>query len=144
MAIRKVEGISINDLDELVAKQLAENEEVLDEFLSKVADAIRDDARTTSDFIDKTRNLRRSIGKRKSKFPRGGYIVKASGRNRAEGADGAKGFHAWLVEFGHVKVLWGRRTSERVRPHPFMSNAVKRGKMFALQEIQRLNASRKK
>lgn len=144
MAIRKVEGISINDLDELITKQLADNEEVIDQFLSKVADAIRDEAKTTADFIDRTGNLRKSIGKRKSRFPRGGYIVKASGRNRAEGATGAKGFHAWLVEFGHVKVLWGKRTSEMVRPHPFMSNAVKRGKRFALQEIQRLNAARTK
>lgn len=34
------------------------------------------------------------------------------------------GAHGHLVEFGHTKVLWGNRTSGRVRPYPFLRPAA--------------------
>jgi hypothetical protein len=55
----------------------------------QVARLIEADARATSEFIDKTGKLRRSIKAKPSKFPDGGFIVEA----RAP--------HAHLVEFGH-------------------------------------------
>lgn len=147
MAIKKTASVRIADLDEGFASQMAQNEEEINKLLRKIATFVRDDAKTSAKTIEKgfddlTGNLRRSIGMRKSKFIRGGYIVKASGRNRAEGATGAKGFHAHLIEFGHVKVLWGKRTSERVRPHPFMRPALEKGLRYAAQEIAKLNAQR--
>ena len=34
------------------------------------------------------------------------------------------GAHGHLVEFGHAKVLWGKRTSERVEAKPFLRPAA--------------------
>jgi hypothetical protein len=115
---------------------LSANKERVDDLLKDVAKFVRDEAKRTSAFADKTGNLRKSIGMRKSKFVDGGYIVKASGRNRTEGADGARGFHAYLVEFGHVKVLWGKRTGGRVKPYPFMRPALDRGISYAASKIR--------
>lgn len=115
---------------------LAQNKERVDDLLKDVAKFVRDEAKRTSAFVDKTGNLRKSIGMRRSKFIDGGYIVKASGRNRMEGADGARGFHAYLVEFGHVKVLWGKRTGGRVKPRPFMRPALDKGMSYAASKIQ--------
>ncbi|MBM9615306.1 hypothetical protein JWJ90_13560 [Desulfobulbus rhabdoformis] len=134
----KTASVSLVDWDAGIAAQLAQNTEVIDALLSDVADVIRDDAKATSAFIDRTHNLRKSIGKRRSKFINGGYIVKATGRNRGTGATRARGFHAFLVEFGHVKVLWGKRTSEHVPPHPFMRPAVERGRLYATKRINEL------
>jgi len=149
MATKKIASVRVADLDEGFAQQLAQNEEEIDKLLKKIAQFVRDDAKTTAKTIDEgfddlTGNLRKSIGMRKSKFIRGGYIVKASGRNRKDGAERAKGFHAHLVEFGHLKVLWGKQTSERVRPHPFMRPALKRGMMYAAQEISQMKAKARK
>lgn len=36
-----------------------------------------------------------------------------------------KGYHGHLIEFGHKKVLWGRRTNERVKPYPFIEPAYR-------------------
>ena len=130
-----VGSVSWENIDDGFAAQIAANEEAIDDLLKNVATHLRDDAKRTADFIDRTGNLRKSIGMRKSKFINGGYIAKASGRNRANGATGAKGFHAWLVEFGHVKVLWGRRTNGHVAPRPFMRNATMRANAYAAQKI---------
>lgn len=132
VAVGKV-SVSVTEQDFI--SQLAGNQEAVDAFLKSVAVDVRENAKRSSDFIDKTGNLRRSIGMRKSKYVNGGYIVKASGRNRLEGATGAKGFHAWLVEFGHEKVLWGKRTGGRVPPRPFMRNAVKKAESVAASKI---------
>jgi hypothetical protein len=128
-------SVVVEDIASGFSQQMGKNEEEIDKFLRDVAAHIRDDAKSTAAFIDRTGNLRKSIGMRKSKFVRGGYIVKATGRNRGEGATSARGFHAWLVEFGHVKVLWGKRTSGRVAPKPYMRPAVEKGKVYAAQRI---------
>jgi len=133
-----VGSVAVANIDEGFAKQFAQNESVINDLLRDIAITVRDDAQKTAAFIDRTGNLRKSIGMRKSKFERGGYIVKATGRNRISGATRARGFHAHLVEFGHVKVLWGRRTGERVPPHPFMRPALERGRAYAEQRIRSL------
>lgn len=125
--------VSISDLDAGLDAQLAEVMDAVDANLEEVAKVVRDDAKHTAGFIDKTGNLRKSIGMRKSKFPEGGYIVKASGRNRDTDSEGAKGFHAHLVEFGHVMVAWGKRTGKRVPAHPFMRPALMKGWAHALK-----------
>jgi hypothetical protein len=117
---------------------LSANKERVDDLLKDVAKFVRDEAKRTSAFTDKTGNLRKSIGMRKSKFIDGGYIVKASGRNRMEGAEGARGFHAYLVEFGHVKVVYGKRTGGRVAPRPFMRPALDMGINYAASKIRSL------
>ena len=127
--------VSVEMAEQDFISQLQGNQEAVDAFLKSVATEVRDNAKATADFIDRTGNLRRSIGMRKSKYVNGGYIVKASGRNRMEGAEGAKGFHAWLVEFGHIKVLWGKRTGGRVGPRPFMRNALARARASAASKI---------
>jgi len=38
------------------------------------------------------------------------------------------GAHGHLVEYGHDKILWGRRTSDRVPPHPFLRPAFDESK----------------
>lgn len=131
MALKVAGNVRIEDLDKGFFDQLQQSKGEIDKVLADTANFVRDEAKRTSDFIDKTGNLRKSIRKRKSKFVDGGYIVIASGRNR--GKD--KGFHAHLVEFGHLKVLWGRRTSERVAPRPFMRNALERGIAYLRSKI---------
>lgn len=135
-------SVSIADLDAGFVAQLQQNKEAIDVILKDIAVHVRDEAKRTSAFADKTGNLRKSIGMRKSKFIDGGYIVKASGRNRLEGAEGARGFHAWLVEFGHVKVLWGKRTGGRVPPRPFMRPALEKGKAYAASTIRGITRGR--
>ena len=106
----------------------------VDQRLSDVATVVRDEARASADFIDRTGNLRKSIRKRKSRFENGGYIVFAKGANRSGGeSEASKGYHAHLVEFGHVMVAWGRVTGKRVRPHPFLRNARTKGFKKALE-----------
>ena len=124
--------VTVENLDSGLFEQLKQNKEALDGFLSEVATHVRDDAKNTAAFIDRTGNLRKSIRKKKSKFIDGGYIVSATGRNRT----GDKGYHAHLVEFGHVKVLWGRRTKGRVPPHPFIRPALDKGTVFAKNKIK--------
>ena len=68
-----------------------------------------------------TGNLENSVRVRVSKFEDGGYLVIASGGGSFEG------YHSWLVEYGHVKMLWGKVTGERVGPAPYMRPAVEEG-----------------
>lgn len=107
--------------------QLAEVVRAVEENLSEVADIVHREAKASAGFADKTGNLRKSIRKKKSKFKNGGFIVSASGHG------GDKGYHAALVEFGHVKFLWGKPTGERVPPHPFMRPALEIGLQKALE-----------
>lgn len=41
---------------------------------------------------------------------------------------GEGGNHGHLLEGGHKKVLWGRRTDEMVEPHEYMIRVVEQGK----------------
>lgn len=116
-------NVSIRNMDGFDA-QLAEVIEAIDANLSEVATVVETSAKTTSAFIDRTGNLRDSIAKKKSKFPDGGYIVKASGGNRK------KGYHAHLVEFGHIQIPPG--TIGRVPAHPFMRPALEFGIRHAI------------
>lgn len=129
----KVGKVSQVGLEKLIQDQLKDNLYEIDRFLNKVALNVRQEAKASrgpKGFDDVTGNLRLSIRKKKSKFEDGGYIVAATGRNKGKG-EGDKGYHAHLVEFGHVKVLWGKPTGERVPPHPFMRPAVERASKYA-------------
>ncbi len=90
----------VTDLDGLDA-QLGEIMDAIDQNLEETAQFVEREARISAAFRDKTGKLRKAIKLKKSKFEDGGWIVVA----RAP--------HAHLVEFGHVKFLWGRPTSER-------------------------------
>lgn len=96
-------------LESALLKRLKEVEGGVDTALNKIAASIKDEAKTTSEFSDKSGRLRSSIRKQKIE---GGYAVKA----------GAK--HAHLVEFGHGLVAWGNPTGKRVAPRPFLRNSV--------------------
>jgi hypothetical protein len=122
-----VSQVRIENLEQGIQQQLDKCLIRVDDILSDTATVIHAEAKRTSSFIDKTGNLRRSIRKLKSKFADGGYIIVASGRN-VKG--GEKGYHAHLIEFGHVKVLWGSRTGERVPARPFMRPAAEKGKSY--------------
>jgi hypothetical protein len=98
--------------------------------LELVAEYIHSEAKSTLAFKDKTKRLRKSIRIRKSKYMDGGFIVVATGKNKD------KGYHAWLVEFGHVKFLWGEPTGERVPPHAFMRPAKEKGLVYAVQLLR--------
>jgi hypothetical protein len=73
-------------------------------------------------------------------IPNTGNLLKSIGRNRvpiSKATDvgavkigprtgrGYKGYHAHLLEFGHEKVLWGRRTNGRVKKFPFVEPAYR-------------------
>lgn len=117
-----------------VEETLAEIAKAIDSNLEDTALYVLNEAQTTTDFIDRTGNLRRSIRMKKSKFLNGGYIVIASGRH---GSKSRRGFHAHLVEFGHVEVLWGRPTGRRVAPKPFLRPALEKGIRFATALMRR-------
>lgn len=107
--------------------QLENNLAILDELFSETATHIKNDAKNTAAFIDKTGNLRASIRKRKSKYIDGGYIIVASGKNKD------KGYHAFLVEFGHA--VAGSKTGKRVPPHPFLRPAAEAGRAYMASKI---------
>ena len=106
--------------------QLAEIIRAVDANLNEVADIVHREAKASAGFADKTGNLRASIRKRKSKFENGGYIVQASGKGKD------KGYHAHLVEFGHVQIPPGNLPGRRVPAHPFMRPALEVGLSKAL------------
>jgi len=107
--------------------------DAVDQNLEAVAELVYQEAKTTTAFRDKTGNLRRAIRLRKSKYQDRGYIVIATGRNKEEGG---AGYHAHLVEFGHVMLAWGRVTKKnggRVDKHPFMRPAKEKGIRKAIE-----------
>lgn len=87
----------------------------IDANLNEIASIVKAAADATAEYKDKTGYLRRHTKKRKSKFVDGGYIV----FNNAP--------HAHLIEYGHVKFLFGKITGERVPAHPFMRKALAAG-----------------
>jgi len=99
-----IEGFDIG-LDEIIMDIDAHE-------VKAVAATVRDKAQATSAFIDRSGKLRDSITMRKSKFEDGGYIVVA------------KDPKAHLIEWGHVKILWGKITGERVPAKSFMRKAL--------------------
>lgn len=107
-------NVSFRDMDGFDA-QLDEISDAINAKLEDIATLVRDEAKATSEFADKTGKLRGSIRKRKSRFEGGGYIVEA------------KAPHAHLVELGHVLIAWGHITGKRVPPHPFMRPALDKG-----------------
>lgn len=115
--------VRVTDLDGLDAS-LSEIMDAIDQNLEATAQFVEQEAKTTAAFKDKTGLLRKRIKLRKSKFEDGGYIVQA----RAP--------HAHLVEFGHVKFLWGRPTGERVPPHPYLRPALEKGIRFAVAKFR--------
>ena len=90
-------------------------QEHLDEKCEEIAEQIKNDAKRTVAFVDKTGKLRKSIKKKKSKFEDGGYIVKAGGRGAMQ---------AFLVEHGHGG-------PHPAPAHPFLKPALDRNVQFA-------------
>jgi len=129
VANSNVASVALSDIDSGFADQLKGNKDAIDNTLNKTASFVAQHAKSTSAFIDKTGNLRKSIKKKKSKYPDGGYIVSATGKS----GDGQKGYHAHLVEYGHVA-----RDGGRVPPHAFMRPALEVGKELAAAEIKQL------
>ena len=86
-----------------------------DEWLRETAERVKDRARQTSAFVDRSGALRRSI--RVLEHPRVlGYIVRAGGTKKSA--------HAHLVEFGHAQVTKDGRIVGHVPPHPFLRPAL--------------------
>lgn len=137
--MRVIGSVALHDIDAAFAAQLLKVKGAVDEALRDTAVQVRDVAKRTAAFTDRTGHLRRSIRMKKSKFEDGGYIVTATGRNRNKDL---KGYHAWLVEHGHVKVLWGRRTSDKVPPHPFLDPALKTGRAYLSAKIAAMGGSK--
>ena len=115
--------VRVADLDGLDA-QLGEIMDAIDQNLEETAQFVEREAQISAAFQDKTGKLRKKIKLKKSKFEDGGWIVEA----RAP--------HAHLVEFGHVKFLWGKPTSERVPPHPFLRPALEKGIRYAVGKFK--------
>ena len=115
--------VRVTDIDGLDAS-LAEIMDAIDQNLEATAQFVEQEARVSAAFQDKTGKLRKSIKLKKSKFEDGGWIVVA----RAP--------HAHLVEFGHVKWLWGRPTSGRVPPKPYLRPALEKGIRYAVGKFK--------
>lgn len=115
--------VRVTDIDGLDAS-LAEIMDAIDQNLEATAQFVEQEARVSAAFQDKTGKLRKSIKLKQSKFEDGGWIVVA----RAP--------HAHLVEFGHVKWLWGKPTSGRVPPKPFLRPALEKGIRYAVGKFK--------
>jgi hypothetical protein len=89
----------------------------IDDKCSQIAGKIAVDARKTSAFIDRTGGLRKSIRKRKSRFPDGGYIAKAGGPGAMQ---------AWLIEHGGGRLK---------RPRPYLRPAFNKAMTTALRDF---------
>ena len=114
--------VVLNDIEGLFDAKFIEVVEAVNANLKETAELVCNEAKSTAGFIDRTGNLRKSIKLRKSKFEDGGYIVIATGKNKE------KGYHAHLVEYGHVQISpSGKQIGKRVPPHPFMRPALEKG-----------------
>lgn len=121
-------GIRVENIEGLDL-QFEKIVEILGSNLEEVAVLVHHEAKTTAAFVDRTGNLRVSIRKRKSKFEGGGFIIVASGRGKD------KGYHAHLVEFGHVMLTHAGMPTKlgRVPAHPYMRPAAEKGIQKAIQ-----------
>lgn len=113
-------GVRVDDIAGFDA-QFEEVVKAIEANVEQVAADVETEAKITSEFSDKTGQLRRSIGKRKSRKSEGAYVVFA------------KAPHAHLVEYGHVKIAWGHPTGERVGGKHFMRRALESGIKTAVQ-----------
>lgn len=116
----RVSRVALADLDAALDEILA----AVDADLSGIADYVEAEAKTTARFADKTGNLRKTIKKRKSKFPEGGYIVVATAP------------HAHLVEFGHAMWVKGVYVKDHVKPRKFLRTAKEKGWREAIRRFR--------
>lgn len=123
--IKALVSTNLDTFDATVAEVM----DAIDQNLEAVADEIYRDAKMTVNFRDKTGNLRRSISLKKSRYDNGGYVISARGKNKSGG-----GFHAALVEFGHVMLSpSGHATKKgRVAARPYMRPAKEKGIRLAI------------
>ena len=116
----RVSRVALADLDAALDEILT----AVDADLSGIADYVEAEAKTTARFADKTGNLRKTIKKRKSKFPEGGYIVVATAP------------HAHLVEFGHASWVKGVYVKDHVKPRKFLRIAKEKGWREAIRRFR--------
>ena len=116
----RVSRVALADIDAALDEILA----AVDADLSGIADYVEAEAKTTARFADKTGNLRKTIKKRKSKFPEGGYIVVATAP------------HAHLVEFGHASWVKGAYVKDHVKPRRFLRQAKEKGWREAIRRFR--------
>ena len=116
----RVSRVALADLDAALDEILV----AVDADLSGIADYVEAEAKTTARFADKTGNLRKTIKKRKSKFPEGGYIVVATAP------------HAHLVEFGHAMWVKGVYVKDHVKPRKFLRKAKEKGWREAIRRFR--------
>ena len=116
----RVSRVALADLDAALDEILV----AVDADLSGIADYVEAEAKTTARFADKTGNLRKTIKKRKSKFPEGGYIVDATAP------------HAHLVEFGHAMWVKGVYVKDHVKPRKFLRKAKEKGWREAIRRFR--------
>ena len=116
----RVSRVALADLDAALEEILV----AVDADLSGIADYVEAEAKTTAQFVDKTGNLRKTIKKRKSKFPEGGYIVVATAP------------HAHLVEFGHAMWVKGVYVKDYVKPRKFLRQAKEKGWREAIRRFR--------
>ena len=116
----RVSSVALADLNASLQEVL----KAVDSDLSGIADYVAAEAKTTAQFADKTGNLRKTIEKRKSKFPEGGYIVVAMAP------------HAHLVEFGHASWVNGTYVKAHVKPRKFLRIAKEKGWREAIRRFR--------
>lgn len=116
----RVSRVALADLDAALDEILA----AVDADLSGIADYVEAEAKTTARFVDRSGNLRKTIKKRKSKFPEGGYIVVATAP------------HAHLVEFGHAMWVKGVYVKDHVKPRRFLRQAKEKGWREAIRRFR--------
>lgn len=116
----RVSRVALADINAALEEILA----AVDADLSGIADYVEAEAKTTARFADKSKTLRNSIKKRKSKFPEGGYIVVATAP------------HAHLVEFGHAMWVKGVYVKDHVKPRKFLRKAKEKGWREAIRRFR--------
>ena len=116
----RVSRVALADLDAALDEILV----AVDADLSGIADYVESEAKTTARFVDRSGNLRKTIKKRKSKFPEGGYIVVATAP------------HAHLVEFGHAMWVKGVYVKDHVKPRKFLRKAKEKGWREAIRRFR--------
>ena len=116
----RVEGFDIEALTEDVRNYI-------DADLKAAAERVASAAVASTDFKDspKMKNkLRKSIKPKVSKYPDGGWIVRATAP------------HAHLVEFGHAMVTTEGFTVGHVPAHPFLRNALQKVQIQMVAEFK--------
>lgn len=114
-----------------VTLPIAQIMEIANGWAEEIADAlgavaVREIRKNAQSFNVLTGNLKKSIKKRRSKINRGEVIA------------GAFAPHAHLLENGHLKVLWGKRTGEHVPGTYFVARAQAAVERQAVEVAQRV------